>query len=457
MQLAPFVLRNLQDAVLEVAAIGVAALAVERCVRAIRGDGGFVAAGLAIALVAATSPYFAVYLALGCALAVPATWDRWRSWARLAVAGALGCALVLAPLLAVEGGEGGRLGPRDGPAGYQLQAAPLVSPDEPVVRSARRHHGVGSRSPDRARIGSPGRTGPQGGPEEPERHWILALHRVPAGVALALAGLGGLLVPVSRRWAVLGLVFFLGGPGLGWCARLAGVRLAGSTLLAGGPLGALLQHLPLTAAMGNTSRMLAAAMLAWAVAGALLATRWRWTAALLGLVALGEAWVLLPGLVLPATRASANTTVLAALAAGDDTGSPLPTVVFPSGDPPAWHPAVAPKEVLYLAGRGGFPVAYDFGRGRVPEDVRALLRLSQVADAPIGLPAVELAGELPGDDRLWGERPFEAILVLEDRLLPDQRTRLLAWLEAHSRPLARGPGTSAWAMPARHRTGPDDL
>ena len=70
-QLTPYLLRNLMDAVVEVGAIGLVAIAVLGIRQALTTGTPrrLLLAGLGILVVAGSSPYYAVYLALGCAFA----------------------------------------------------------------------------------------------------------------------------------------------------------------------------------------------------------------------------------------------------------------------------------------------------------------------------------------------------------------------------------------------------
>jgi hypothetical protein len=149
-----------------------------------------------------------------------------------------------------------------------------------------------------------------------------------------------------------------------------------------------------------------------------------------------------PRLLVPATRDPVPGAVLAALDG--------PTVVFPSGDPPAWHPAVSPKETLALAARADVPVAYDYGRGGTPADLPALVGLARIGGVPLGAEAWRGAAAEPP----WADLPFEHILLLEDRLDLQQRQHLRNWLGEHARLLGEAPGVSAWSWPASTTTPP---
>ncbi len=394
----PLMLRNLHDLVLEVAAIGVAALAVGAIHAALHDRRRLLAVGAGVLAVAATSPYFAVYLALGCAMAAPLTRRR-RAWVGIAAASAVACGLALAPLAAFEGGSGGRLDPQR--AGeYRLAPSPLLRAPPPRPPPPR------ARSP------------------------LDVVRRFPGGVTAGAATLAGLAHPVARPWAGLAAGFFVAGPGLTQARR----QLTGPGGHSGGLIGAGLSRLPLTKHLGNPGRSMAAFVLLAGVAGG-VALRGPLAVGALIAVAL-EAMVSLPGLELPATDISIDPQIAAAVEG--------PLIVFPSGDPPVWHPGVRPKEALYLAGRLGAPVAYDYGRGNVPADVGVQVALSQIAGTPIGERAPELA-PAAADPSDWG--PFTHLLVLTDRLTEAQRSRLDAALEASAVEVARGNRMTVWRAP----------
>jgi hypothetical protein len=435
-QLSPFMLRNLDDAVVEVLAIGMAALAALATRRAVQSPSASRAwtALAAVAALAWISPYYVVYLALAWTMTLPWSARRHpRGVSTVAAVGALACILAVAPLLLTESGDGGRLGP-DWTGGYRLQPAPLVDNaghavrvGPPPLRRGAAHAG-GGRTWLSAVV-----------PPTVER----AVRRFPGGLALALAALIGLAGRRSRPWSVLALVFLLLGPGPGLVLRA--LRIPGMEPPA--LLPRLLESLPLTSAMGNPGRMLAAWTLLAATAGAVALRRRPWVAVALALLAFGEASLNQPRLAARAFRSGMSSTVLNALDG--------PTIVFPSGDPPSWHPWVAPKEVLALAGRAGVPVAYDFGRGGTPSDLHALVRLSAVSGAPIGRTAWRAAQPLPPDEELWPSLPFAHVLVLDDRLTPPEREALNRWLSQHATRLATDGTLSAWTLPSGFAEAPE--
>ncbi len=459
-QVSPYLLRNLADLVLEVEAVGPLALAGAAMISAARaiGEGrparrALLWVGLSVFALAGSSPYYAVYLAGIAALAALFRPRAWRASLAIGAVGALACGLALAPLIWTEGGARGRLGPqyqgrgyhpspgamvhadgspwkgprvapRAGPGGGDPVAAPLGEESEDERPRSKR----GGRSQSEARIQ---------GARSQEPAWKYTISRLPGGgVALLALGLG-LALPRGRPLAMLGLVVFLVGPGPGRLGALSGLWSAESPGLA----QELLRRLPMTNTMGNPTRILAPfIVLAAASCAAGLGAR-RSPAALLAGLALAESWLHQPWLGVPATRLAPPLDVLEALDG--------PTIVFPSGDPPLWHPGLAPKEVLYLAGLAGVPVAYDYGRGRRPSDLQALVRLCAVADAPMGDAALYESRPMPSDADLWGRLDFQHILVLEDRLSVEQAGRLHAWLSERATLLAEEPGASAWSLPGR--------
>ncbi len=423
-QLHPFLLRNLDDGVLEVLAVGVAALAVEATRALVRAPsaGRAARAALAVAALAGTSPYYAVYLAAGWAV-VAIAWARrhGRGLVGLAAVGALACGLAAAPLIATEGRDGGRLG-ADWRGGYQLQPAPVVDPDGRRLRL-----GVDPRS----RVVQ-GRHRASGLPQGVQR----GVRQAPGGLTALLLTGAGLVSRRGRGWSVLALAALAIGPGPALLHRA--LRLEGPTPR---PLVGMLQaSLPLLDSLGNPERLLAAFALLAAIAGALALSRRPGLAIAAAALAVGEARLEAPGLAAGATPSLAENAVLAAI--------PGPVLVFPSGDPPYWHPWVAPKEALALAARGGGPVTWDYGRGGTPADVAAVVRLAEIARAPVGEPARAAALPLPADAALWAEVNAEAILVLEDRLAASERQRLVRWLEDTATPLARGARLSVWTRPS---------
>ena len=80
-QLSPYLLTNLDQMVIELGAIGVAALAAAAILHALRG-GPWWPALVGIGATTLCSPYYALFLALGCALTLPVV--RTRRWLPIA-------------------------------------------------------------------------------------------------------------------------------------------------------------------------------------------------------------------------------------------------------------------------------------------------------------------------------------------------------------------------------------
>lgn len=440
-QLAPYLVRNLTDLVLEVEAAGLLALAVAAMVHASRDLTArrLALAGLAIAGLALASPYYAIYLALGAAVAAVCQPRRFRESLALAAVGALACGLALAPLAAAEGGAAGRLGPQYQGRGYHPSPGALVHASGRIWDGAMPPDPLAQGEEDREIPEDPegGLKGRKPGPRgaEPHATWRQQVTRVPGGlVALLALGLG-LASREGRRWALLGLVFYVGSPAPYRLGAMLGLSSSEPT----GLIQELMQSLPLTNTLGNPMRALTPALILAFASGSLTLSRRPRLAALLVPLAVLEASLHVPHLRAPSTAAPALEQTLQVLSS--------PTIVFPSGDPPVWYPTVYPKEVLFLAGRAGVPVAYDYGRGRTPADLQAQIALSRIADTPIGDSALRQVRLEPDLAKMWRDLPFDQLLVLEDRLTQAQRATLRAWLSAHATLLAEEPGASAWTKP----------
>lgn len=429
-QLSPTVIRHASDAVLEALALGPAALAAAAILRAARHPrSGLGLVALSVLACAATSPYLAVYLLLLSVLILPLFRLPWARLGAILLSAGLAAALAAAPVLATELGPRGRLGPGFSEGGFRLNPGERVLPsgDRPVPRQAPTrgvHNSLGPR--------------PEG-PRPPARPpWGLTFaQRVPGGATLLLVSLLGLLSRRSRPVAALALLVLALGPDPWISARFFHPDLPRWD----GPMAELFRRLPLLSSLGNATRLVGLfAILAAATASRLPGPPALVALLLVGLAA-GEAALRLPGLALPSTPVEVPAGLLEPLDG--------PTVFFPSGDPPSWHPRVAPKEVLFLAGRAGVPVAYDYGRTRQPADLAVQARLSVLADTAIARAALNEAPDLPDEAAAWAALPFQHLVVLEDRLAPDERARLLGWLEAHAELQGRNGGWSRWSWPAR--------
>lgn len=427
-QLCPFVLRHGADLVLEALAIGPATIAAAAIAHALAAKvlrvPHLLGVGLGVLGCAATSPYYAIYLALVCgiwAVATRASRRRWRRWLWIAAFGAIACGLAILPLLLTESGPHGRLGPAFSGQGYAVTPTRVVRPSgRPVPRR-------------QGRMPSPR-------PEQAQQRQDAMSHlaqRIPGGATLLLLTLVGLCWARTRRLALLALLLLLLGPEP-W---LAAARIVPHFPRQQGPLAALFSVAPITRSLGNAGRLVAAFAVLAALVGARLATRWPALAPVLVLCAGLEARARYRGLALPSTQIAVPAGVLDSLSG--------PTVFFPSGDPPMWHPQVAPKETLFLAGRAGVPVAYDYGRTRQPADLAVQVRLSRVADTPVGVSALRTSPALPDDAAAWSKLPFSNILVLGDRLEAGESEALSAWLSKHATLRLQRGDWSVWSWPDR--------
>ena len=408
-QTTPLLLDNAADVILETLAFGPLAWVVGATRAAWHQPRwtGQLHAGVAWAVLAGTSPYAA--LSAGIALGGVLLWTGPLRGLPTLSAAAIGAGLMLMPLVLAETGPGGRLTQNTGDAGYALIPGDLVRIDQgrfvPVDRPT---------LPVLPDIRAPATPAPLRDP-------------VPAGTALLLAGLLGLTHRRARPWVLLGAGFLVLGPGPALLAR----QLHWGTLPLMGLLGTVLEVLPFGASLGNGSRLLVPWILAAAVGGAIGARGGLRMAVLVGAAALSIAqarpkWPLpaswLPGPLPPAS-----------LTAG-------PLTVFPSGDPPWWHPAVAPKESLWIAGQMGTPVAFDYGRGGTPADRELMLQLAAASGVPVGRDALKQG--LPPVTIQWG--PSVGVLVLRDRLDAGAAAKLELFLEAHAQRLWTGQRTELW-------------
>lgn len=399
---APYLLRNLQDAVLEAAAVGPAIVAMMQIHSALQTPSRWrlMAVSASVLLVATVSPYYTVYLAMGCA--VTAAVHRSRAWLAIGVAAAMACALALLPLLLTELGAHGRFSLP--PGGYQLQPGELVRMD-----------GTAVPRPPRPNVVMEGWLAP-------------VMHAFPGGMAVAMAGVLGLWGRTGRRVVALGAIFLLLGPGIPMFLR--GIGVMGVPI--DSPLQMLLRLFPPTASLGNPTRLLAP----WIVLGVLGFSqavegfrRRGLTLVSMALLVVVELSVQLPRWALPTTPIQPPWTVLNALKGA--------TVVFPSGDFPIFHPEVAPKEALFWAGVREVSLGVDYGRFRIPTDLTLQRWLSAQADSPVSAQSMEMtAPPLPS---------FSYLLVLDDRLSSSGRLALHAALQDAGAHLAASEGgMSAW-------------
>ncbi len=386
-QLSPYLLTNLDQMVIELGAIGVAALAAAAILHALRG-GPWWPALVGIGATALCSPYYALFLALGCALTLPVV--RTRRWLPIATGGALVCTLALAPFVAIEGSGAGRLS-QDFSQGF-------------TVGPGQRVHVDGSKP----RLG---RKDPRPQAPAPSR-WKEVVLRWPAGVVPCGLLLLGLVSPRSRRWSALGLVFFLLGPGVPSLVRAFGAR--GGELA--GPIQWLLKELPGGSLFGNPQRMLLAVTVCSSTAAALLLDRRRaWAGGVL-LLLVGELWLGRPDLAVAASRDDFDEAVVDALDG--------PFALFPSGDPPLWMPNAARGETLLYAGRSGSPTPYDRATGHGAADLDLLMALAEAAHVPVGRGALQ--------DHSRFDRQVQYLVLQHSRLSPDEEEGARGWLQEHA-------------------------
>ena len=400
-QLSPLLLTNLGDAIVEVSAVGIAALAVAGLVRWHQGGRrrDLALAGLGVFATAASSPYFAIYLALGCLFALAWTWRAWRRWLAFAGVAALACGLALGPVWAVERGDAGRLSEVHR-HGWSLQPGELVHPSSGQVLPRRPSTGAGE-------------------PAKPPPAWLRSAARWQPGWAIALAALAGLGFRRSRPWSVLALVFFALGPGVPMLLRQLGRH---------GEVQAPLVWLLGEGFLGNPTRLLVPWILSAAVACGLAVDR-RWPLALVaGLLALAEPLTLKRGFELPSVEQPFDATVVDALDG--------PFSLFPSGDPPAWQPGVAFGESMLLAGLAGQPIGYDFATGATDPSLGLVVRLAEAGGVPLGR-------ELHlGRDRVDEATAPPLVVLMEDRFDAVDAVRA-ELLETHDL-VVEGPRQSLW-------------
>lgn len=411
-QLSPYVLTNFADCIFEVSSVGVGCLAAAGCVRAIREPGWprLVAAGAGVLALGLVSPYLTIYLVIACALALPVGLamdrTRWRRWAGLAAAGALGAGLAAAPVAVVE--ADGRLG-QDFVGGYDLHPSALV---DPTTGGLVKHHHAPTRS---------GAKRPQSAtPKGPPPKWVNGLRRFPGGLSVVLLSLLALGVKEARPWAALAIAWWIGGPSPG--------RVLDQW---NPPFAWTITQLPLGAVLGNAGRLVVGFVVAGAVAGGVAISRWKW-APVFGVLPLLELWIGRPDLALPATPVPGDAAVLRQIDG--------PFLTFPCGRAPLWQPSVTNGEELYYAGVAGQPTGYHlFGRMSETEH-HALLVLSRAADWPVGRDAA-VSGPVP-----WAPGGYEYVVVLSDRLPESNRIAVQAALITRAELVVEGPTMTLWRL-----------
>jgi hypothetical protein len=413
-QLSPFLLRNLRDSIIEVASIGVMALCIRALIPILRsgsvGRRTWWEWMLWLSLLAGTSPYFFVYLAVGLGLLLPWLWWAGRRLLKLGVSGAGVAVIFLLPFMISESGSHGRLGPDYARGGYQLEPAPIV-----LATGQRAQIG-----PMPQASGEPGEGSPEGG----ER---LRTPKNPVGWTLSLGFILAVSSVRSRRWALGAAALFVLGPG----ATVLGRALHAPSMVGDGPLSWVLRHLPLLSSMGNTQRLLAPLTLLIAV-GVVLAIRRRWLMGMTGALAVFEAWLVLGGLSLPRVEVMPRPSI--------PTENAKSVVVFPSGESPYWSWRVGPKESLFIAAREGLAVAQDYGRGRLPGDLMAHLTLARVGEVGLGREAWKLQAHATTEDLP------DHLFLLESRLDSAQVESIREWLGLRGELLSEDVETSTWRV-----------
>jgi hypothetical protein len=414
----PFLLRHAAEGVTEVLSIGFVGLAVAAGAR-VRGREGLGLYALACAGVAGTSPYYAVYGALALLISLP-LWPADRRRDALVLLGILGAVGVVfaVPIALTESGQGGRVSAA-WTGGYRLLPEPLV-----VLGS---DGGISS-----ARPGSP----PGGDPGMASQSILQrSLVQWPGGVAVTATLIAGTLHPDSRKPAALGLLWLILGPAWAVVGRWIGFPEAMS------PIQHALLALPGTSLLGNANRQVVVPIVLAAIAAGPVLARWSRAAIPLAALVLLAAILETPPLSLPAVGAQA----------GPIPSIDGPTITFPSGDPPLWNPGPWPKEGLWRAKHHGGAQAYDYGRGGIPSDAPALVRLSQVARVPLGRRAAETMR--PADDAsLWADvrdLGFTRILVVRRTLEADSYAALRGYLVyLAGPPLSEDDEIAVWNVPS---------
>ena len=412
-QLHPTWLRHAGEGVVEVLCLGALAIAFAAGRRLfdlptdLARWAAFVGAS---ALVCGTSPYFAIYAAVGVLFAVPLVSGRQGRALMLALLVLLftvGC-LFAAPLIWSE--WGGRLS-GDWQGGYSLKPAEMVILGEttlPYVRPHSGHHSV------------------------PVWHRVLA--EWPGGLAVSLLLGVGLYTRASRKIAAFGVLWLAAGPGWDVAARWGGYPELSS------PLTMLLGVLPGAEYLGNPQRMVVIPMI---LAVATLAQlRHRSHAVWVGALAIGVAMVEVPTLRLPTIDYQTPRELYPFIEG--------PTVTFPDGDPPFWHVQRYPKEGLWMAGSHGGAQAFDFGRGAVPADTAFKVRLSRISGIPLGGRAAAFASDRPASvlvDEL-SSTGFRSVFVLWRGLDEAEQSALQTWLtENLGSPVVISQSGGVWTVP----------
>ena len=429
-QTQPFLLRNAEDTLLEMLAIGLAALAIRALLDAwtspglqtwLRALGWTLLLGLA-------SPYLTVYLATGWALLAlaPAIHIKLKRYLKIASAIALGAFLAAVPILWLESGPHGRLSHE---GGYGLHPDTLVIEVDGKPQEVR---GAPRPAPLEALVSQ----APSKGEMRPPSEWKRALVRFPGGLACAVGLLLGLLSKRGRNWAVLAATFFLLGPGPLLFARTLG--LPDPSWM---PLQVLLSTFPMGEALGNPQRMMLAFGLLSAISGAVGSTEHRLGVAIWAAVALFTIALTQPRVALSACALHDG---VAPIDAPDGA-----VLTFPSGDPPLWNPGVPPKYGLAVASVHSQPVAYDYGRGRVRVDADFLYALSLTSQVAVGRNTNTPSDlDVGRNIRRLRNHGFRHVVLFDHLLRPDSANRAHQWLSEHlGEPVSQSRWSSVYTLP----------
>lgn len=436
LECSPFLLNSLEGAVVEMAAAGLPFLAALEMLRVLEGERRRLPwVGFWVLATALSSPYYAVFLVLACALALAGTWRSWRQWLQIVGMGALAGGFALGLLAAVEGPEG-RLGFSDGFTVSPPQNRVLAS-GRPAPKPKR---GQAAPPPGAGHLGADRPTrGPASAAPDPKRRpagrpprWRRILVRWPGGFLASLLLLAGLARRESRPWSAMGLFFFLLGPGVP--AMVMALELGRPD--AAGPLQRALDSLPLLGVLGNPRRMLVLVTALAGLAGARLLTGMgRWTPGLavgLTVLALGELSLARPALSIPATPDVVGSEGLETL-----TG---PALVLPAAHPPYWMEGGGQGSALLVTARASVPGAHDLRLGASASDHGQVAALARVG----GLAMAEQAWSAAPAEPDWETQPYRELVLVVHRLEPEQIQALERWLAERADPQHMGDKLHIW-------------
>ncbi len=411
-QLHPYILQNANDSVVEVLAIGPAALLLAEMVNYWRHSCALSATRLFLAslVLAGSSPYFAVYTMLGMFIALPFLLYHYPLSRRyfLFLVVIVGYGAMATPIVLTESGEHGRLGATWQGGGYQptphryVKLATTISEPQKLI--------MGGPSQERSNAQPHHRnTFPPTAQTELYRFLV----RFPGGIACALSLLAGLAPRRSRPWALLGSLFLVGGPGPTLAARALHLGEGPGFV----PLQEVLSVFPLTTTMGNHQRMVMAYALLAAISGALVFRNGNKTAMLLPLAAVLNALTFNPQFRVASSSIHVDQRLMDFISG--------PVITFPNGEAPLWNQGSPSKLSLYLATRHGQPVSGDFGRGHRPSDLLLTTWLSLESGLPVSDRLLsELNQKLPSPRAIKEQMlvlGYRYLLVLDEYLTESQQ------------------------------------